>query len=91
MLILIPIYTPLVGTFGFDPMMFWTLFLLNLTLGAIPPPFGYALFALGAAGPAELTLRDTYIAALPFIGLIIVTLVLVWACPPLTAWLPSLL
>ncbi|TMV10784.1 TRAP transporter large permease [Arenibacterium halophilum] len=91
MLILIPIYTPLVGTFGFDPMMFWTLFLLNLTLGAITPPFGYALFALGAASPAELTLRDTYLAALPFIGLIIVTLVLVWACPPLTAWLPSLL
>ena len=91
MLILIPIYTPLVSTFGFDPMVFWTLFLLNLTLGAITPPFGYALFALGAASPVDLTLRDTYVAALPFIVLIVLTLVLVWAFPPLTTWLPSLL
>lgn len=89
MLILIPIYVPLLGTFGFDPMVFWTLFLLNLTLGSITPPFGYALFALSASGPKELGLRDIYAASWPFIGLIVLTLVLVWAFPSLATWLPS--
>lgn len=89
LLILIPIYTPLLDTFGFDPLVFWTLFLLNLTLGAITPPFGYALFALGSASPREVSLRDIYGASWPFIGLILLTLVLVWAVPGLATWLPS--
>lgn len=89
MLILIPIYKPLLVTFGFDPLVFWTLFLLNMTLGAITPPFGYALFALSASSPRAVGLRDIYAASWPFIGLIVLTLVLVWAFPPLATWLPS--
>src|SRR5690606_38863160 len=49
MLILIPVYAPLILGLQYDPLVFWTLFLLNITLGAITPPFGYALFALSAA------------------------------------------
>ena len=89
MLILIPIYAPLIAGLHYDPLVFWTLFLLNITLGAITPPFGYALFALSAASPRELTLRDTYAAAWPFIGLMVVTMVLIWALPGLATWLPS--
>lgn len=89
MLILIPIYVPLLSTFGFDPMVFWTLFLLNLTLGSITPPFGYALFALGASSPKEVSLREIYSASWPFIGLVVLTMVLIWAFPPLATWLPS--
>jgi tripartite ATP-independent transporter DctM subunit len=89
LLILIPIYKPLLVTFGFDPLVFWTLFLLNLTLGAITPPFGYALFALSSSSPREVSLRDIYGASWPFIGLIVLTLVLVWAVPGLATWLPS--
>ena len=89
MLILIPIYVPLVQAFGFDPLVFWTIFLLNLTLGAITPPFGYALFALKAAAPKSVPLTAIYGASWPFIGLIIVTLILTWAVPGLATWLPS--
>ncbi|WP_299847746.1 TRAP transporter large permease [uncultured Paracoccus sp.] len=89
MLILIPIYVPLLATFGFDPLVFWTLFLLNLTLGSITPPFGYALFALSASSPKDVSLREIYAASWPFIGLIVLTLILVWAFPPLATWLPS--
>lgn len=89
MLILIPIYLPLLDTFGFDPLVFWTLFLLNLTLGAITPPFGYALFSLSASSPGSLSLRDIYRAAWPFIGLIVLTLVLTYIFPGLATWLPS--
>ena len=89
MLILIPIYKPLLVSFGFDPLVFWTVFLLNLTLGAITPPFGYALFALSASSPKEVGLRDIYASAWPFIGLIVLTLVLTWCVPGLATWLPS--
>ncbi|AUH65267.1 TRAP transporter large permease [Paracoccus zhejiangensis] len=89
MLVLIPIYVPLLATFGFDPLVVWTLFLLNLTLGSITPPFGYALFALSASSPKDVSLREIYAASWPFIGLIVLTLILVWAFPPLATWLPS--
>ncbi len=91
MLILIPIYVPLVAAFGFDPLVFWTLFLLNLTLGSITPPFGYALFALSASSPSEVTLKEIYMSSWPFIGLIVLTIVLVGVVPGLATWLPSLL
>lgn len=45
MLILIPIYLPIIKVFGYDPVWFWVLFLINITLGAITPPFGYVMFA----------------------------------------------
>lgn len=91
MLILIPIYKPLIEAAGFDPIVFWTVLLLNLTLGAITPPFGYALFALKAAFPDEMTMGDVYRSAWPFIGLILLTLAVTWAFPQLATWLPGLL
>lgn len=89
MLILIPIYIPLMTFFGFDPLVFWTLFLLNLTLGAITPPFGYALFTLSASSPDEANLKDIYASAWPFIGLIILTMILTYIFPALATWLPA--
>lgn len=89
MLILIPIYKPLLTFFGFDPLVFWTLFLLNLTLGAITPPFGYALFALSASSPNDTSLKDIYASAWPFIGLIVLTMVLTYSFPALVTWLPA--
>jgi TRAP-type C4-dicarboxylate transport system permease large subunit len=47
MLVIIPIYAPLVVLLGFDPLWFWLLMLLNVTVGGITPPFGYAMFAFG--------------------------------------------
>ncbi|WP_223428249.1 TRAP transporter large permease subunit [Tateyamaria pelophila] len=79
----------MISFFGFDPLLFWTLFLRNLMLGAVTPLFGYALFAFGASSPAEARLRDIYGASWSFIGLIIVTLVLDWIFPGFATCLPS--
>ena len=46
MLIVVPIYLPILKALEFDPVWFWLLFLLNITLGAITPPFGYVMFAV---------------------------------------------
>jgi len=51
MLVLIPIYQPLLKLYGFDEIWFWTLFLIVATVGGLSPPFGYTLFALKSAAP----------------------------------------
>ncbi|WP_417683759.1 TRAP transporter large permease [Roseibium sp.] len=90
MLILVPIYQPLVQATGFDPIWFWLLVLLNLTVGGMTPPFGYTMFAFKATAPG-VTLSDVYRASWPFVGLFIVLMVLVAIFPEIATWLPSLM
>ena len=51
MLVVIPIYMPLLQPLGFDPIWFWLLFLINITLGGMTPPFGYTMFAFKGVQP----------------------------------------
>lgn len=87
MLILVPIYKPLVDVAGFDPIWFWLLVLLNLAVGGITPPFGYTMFAFKAAAP-EVTIGQVYRAAWPFVGVFIVLMVLIVIFPDIATWLP---
>ncbi len=89
MLVLIPIYKPLLGHFGFDPIWFWTLFLIVATVGGLTPPFGYVLFAMKSAVPS-LSMNDIYKASWPFVWIIVFGMFLLWLFPPLITWLPSL-
>ena len=90
MLIIVPIYRPILDHFGFDPVWFWLIFLINITLGGITPPFGYTLFALkGAAG--DVPIRRIFAASWPFVGLIIAGVALFAVFPPLVTALPDLL
>ena len=90
MLVVIPIYAPLLVTLGFDPVWFWTIFLLNITVGGISPPFGYALFAL--RGSTELmSTHDVFRAAWPFVLIFILAIVILFLAPPIVPFLPSLL
>ncbi|MCF7701778.1 TRAP transporter large permease [Loktanella sp. M215] len=88
MLILVPIYKPLVDVAGFDPIWFWLLVLLNLAVGGITPPFGYTMFAFKAAAP-EVTIGQVYRAAWPFVGVFVVLMVLIVLMPGIATWLPS--
>ena len=51
MLVLVPIYLPLLKLYGFDEIWFWTLFLVITVVGGLTPPFGYTLFAMKSAAP----------------------------------------
>jgi TRAP-type C4-dicarboxylate transport system permease large subunit len=90
MLVLIPIYLPMIKALGFDPVWFWLLFLINITLGAITPPFGYVLFAVKAAAPGVST-RDIFNGAWLFVGLTLLGMVIIAAFPGIATWLPNLL
>lgn len=89
-LLTIPIYQPVVNALGFDPVWFWLLFLVNITLGAVTPPFGYTLFAFKAVVP-EMSINDVYRAAWPFVGLFLLGIALIIIFPGIATWLPSFL
>jgi tripartite ATP-independent transporter DctM subunit len=88
MLIVIPIYKPLIAALGFDPIWFWLIFLINITIGGMTPPFGYTLFALKGAAP-QLKLGDVFSAAWPFVGLFILGIIIFWIFPALVTYLPG--
>ncbi|MEQ8603098.1 MAG: TRAP transporter large permease [Marivibrio sp.] len=91
MLLAIPIYEPIVESLGVDPILFWTLFLINLTVGSLTPPFGYTLFALKGAAGGALNSADVFRAAWPVVGLFLTGMALFWFAPGLVLWLPGLL
>jgi len=90
MLIVIPIYGPIIGTLGYDPIWFWLLFLVNITIGGMTPPFGYTLFAL-KSGWTDGSLGTVFRAAWPFVGLFILGMMIIAVFPGIATYLPSLI
>lgn len=90
MLVIIPIYQPLLGTLGFDPIWFWLIMLLNVTVGGISPPFGYVIFAFQGAAD-RVSISEVFRAAWPFVLLFIAGMVALAIYPPFVTFLPSLL
>lgn len=90
MLIVVPIYVPIVAALGFDPLWFWLLFLVNITVGGMTPPFGYTLFAV-KSGWREGRLSTVFAASWPFVLLFLAGMVVMAVFPGLVTFLPGLL
>lgn len=90
MIMLVPLYTPLLDALGFNPLWFWTIFLINMSLGGITPPFGYTLFALKGVVP-DASIQDVYRAAVPFIGLFMLVMAFLALFPGIILFVPSFL
>jgi tripartite ATP-independent transporter DctM subunit len=88
MLIAVPVYSPLIVHLGFDPIWFWMLFLINITLGGITPPFGYTMFVFKSAAP-DVSLMEIYRAAWPMVGVAVLGMVLMTFVPQIVTWLPG--
>ena len=91
MLITIPVLLPVVRAFGWDPIWFWILFLVNMTIGSESPPFGLALFALKGVVPPHVTMGDIYRAQIPFVIMDSVVVLVVIFVPSIATYLPSLI
>jgi tripartite ATP-independent transporter DctM subunit len=89
MLVLAPIYQPIIRIYGFDEIWFWTLFLIVATVGALTPPFGYVLFALKSAAP-DVPLEVIYRASWPFVWIIVAGMAVFAVFPDLITFLPNL-
>jgi len=91
LLIVIPVFAPVVQELGFDPLYFGTLICVNLQMAFLTPPFGYSLFYLKGIAPPEMTTGHIYRGVVPFISLQWVGLILCIVYPPLVNWLPTML
>jgi tripartite ATP-independent transporter DctM subunit len=87
-----PIFAYVVKALGFSTLWYGVVFLINIQVAFLSPPFGFALFIMRAAVPTELniSLVDIYRSVLPFIGLAILALILTIIFPPLATYLPHL-
>lgn len=86
-----PIYIPIVVGLGLDPVWFGILFVVNMQMAYITPPYGLNLFYMKAVAPKEIGLTDIYRGALPFILIQALLLVILMAFPRLVTWLPGLI
>jgi tripartite ATP-independent transporter DctM subunit len=90
MLVLIPIYQPIIRLYGFDEIWFWTLFLVVATVGGLTPPFGYVLFALKSAAP-DVPMTTIFRASWPFVWIICLGMVIMALVPDIITFLPRLM
>ncbi len=88
LVIVAPLYVPLVRTLGFDLIWYGVLYTITCQIAYMTPPFGYNLFLMRAMAPPEITLADIYRSIVPFVAVMILGLALVMAFPDLATWLP---
>ena len=90
MLLTVPIFFPLAGTLGFDPIWFAIIVLLALEISFTTPPFGLLLFVMKGVAPEGTTMSEIYLAGLPFICCALLVVVLIVIFPSIALFLPSL-
>ena len=89
-LIILPLVGPVVAGLGFDLVWFTVLFAVCLQTSFLTPPVGFALFYLKGTAPEGISVKHIYAGVLPFIGLQLLGLVLVFVFKDLVTWLPSI-
>jgi tripartite ATP-independent transporter DctM subunit len=90
MLLTAPIFFPLAKTLGFDLTWFGLIMLLALEVGYTTPPFGLLLFVMKGVAPPGTTMKDIYLAGMPFIACVMLLILMIMFYPPLATWLPQI-
>jgi tripartite ATP-independent transporter DctM subunit len=90
-IIFVPIFLPLLPHFGIDPLMFGILVAINLQTAFLSPPMAMAAFYLKGISPPHVMLTQIFRGCLPYVGIIIFCMVMIYLFPGLVTWLPSLL
>ncbi|WP_370209711.1 TRAP transporter large permease [Alloalcanivorax venustensis] len=91
MLITLPVFLPIVQSMGFDPVWFGILFVINMEIGYMTPPFGFNLFYLKGVVPPSITMKDIYVSVIPFVLVEIVGLALIMIFPEIATYRPDLM
>ena len=89
LVIVAPLYVPLVKVLGFDLVWYGVLYTITCQIAYMTPPFGYNLFLMRAMAPPEITLSDIYRSIIPFVAVMILGLALVTIFPDIALWLPN--
>jgi tripartite ATP-independent transporter DctM subunit len=86
-----PIFVPIAMYLGFDPTWFAIVFILNMQVAYLTPPFGWALILMRGVAPDEVHTKDIWKSVPPFVAIQLTVLVLTMIFPQLATWLPKLM
>ena len=86
-----PVFVPVITALGFDPLWFGVLFIMNMEMGYLTPPFGFNLFYMKAIVPPGITMTDIYRSIVPFVIIQGIGLAIVIIFPEIALWLPKLM
>jgi tripartite ATP-independent transporter DctM subunit len=89
LVIVAPLYVPLIIALGFDPIWYGVLYTITCQIAYMTPPFGYNLFLMRAMAPKEITLSDIYRSITPFLLVMLLALILVMIFPEIATYLPK--
>ena len=89
LVIVAPLYVPLVGSMGFDLIWYGVLYTITTQIAYMTPPFGYNLFLMRAMAPPEIGLKDIYVSIIPFALVMVLALALIMTFPQIALWLPE--
>ena len=86
-----PVFCPVIKELGFSLIWFGVLFIVNMEMAYLTPPFGFNLFYLKGVAPSDVSLADIYRSVVPFIALQALVLILVIVFPQLVLWIPKMM
>ena len=89
LVIVAPLYVPLIIALGFDPIWYGILYTITCQIAYMTPPFGYNLFLMRAMAPNEISLADIYRSIIPFVLVMCIGLAIVMVFPEIATWLPD--
>jgi len=89
LVIVAPLYVPLIIALGFDPIWYGILYTITCQIAYMTPPFGYNLFLMRAMAPKEISLADIYRSIIPFVLVMCIGLAIVMIFPEIATWLPD--
>lgn len=89
LVIVAPLYIPLVIKLGYDPIWYGVIYTITCQIAYMTPPFGYNLFLMRAMAPPEISLADIYRSIWPFVGIMVIAMLLVTIFPQIALWLPG--
>lgn len=90
-IIFVPIFLPMLPNYGVDPVFFGILVALNTQTAFNTPPVAMSAFYLKGVAPPHVKLTDIFAGTLPFVGLVFLTMALVYIFPGIAMWLPDYL
>lgn len=90
-IIFVPIFLPMLPHFGIDPMVFGILVAINLQTAFLSPPMAMAAYYLKGVSPPSVLITQIFSGCMPFVYIVLLTMVIIHVFPQTTLWLPNLL
>ena len=90
-MITVPVFLPIIVQLGYDPVWFGVLFMTQVQMDYLTPPFGFCLFYMKGVAPPEVSMGDIYHSILPFVLIQLAVVIFILVFPGVVTWLPNLL